>query len=295
MLHLEFAISPAQIRNISDLTRLEDRLGFEKGAVLSRFPKSWLRDVSHHFSTTLSGQQLARATEKLEKIKNARLVSFGRSYDGDTWSAAAETSHQVSPFHRIVDGVKSERPCYVLDLDGLEENDFHFNTQFERTAIVLAKAAKALLLDAEKVTLYDNYLCPTKNGHKNTLQEMMRLCQKTVEFHVFSEIDNKPTREVREQSLEQFRGILPENIKLFWYWVDDDGSGLLHQRGLFTGKGGLIYDRGFEEPNDLEQRRTPTTITTMPRALLEDRARLFNPAQLGAGLSLVESAWQSHP
>lgn len=295
MLHLEFAISPTQIRNISDLTRLEDRLGFEKGAVLSRFPKSWLRDVSHHFSTTLSGQQLARATEKLEKIKESRLVSFGRPYDGDTWSVAAETSHQASPFHRVIDGVRNERPNYVLGLDELEENDFHFNTQFERSALVLAEAAKALLLDAEKVTLYDNYLCPTKNGHRNTLLGMMQLCQKPVEFHVFSEADNKPTREDREQSLEQFRDILPENIMLFWYWVDDDGNGLLHQRGLFTGKGGLIYDRGFEEPRDLDQRRTPTTITPMPRGLLEDRSRLFNPAQLGTGLSLVGTVWQSHP
>ncbi len=40
MLHLEFAISPNQIRNMADLMRLVDRLGFERGAVLSRFPNS---------------------------------------------------------------------------------------------------------------------------------------------------------------------------------------------------------------------------------------------------------------
>lgn len=296
MLHLEFAIAPNQIRNMADLNLLEARLGFDKGAVLSRFPKKWFNEVSDCLNASLNGQQLDRATEKLRRIKESRLVSFNRPYAGEAWLEAAATSHQTQPFHRVVDGITDNRPHYISDWQSLEDDDFVPNTQYVRNAASLAGAAKALLLDAEKVTIYDNYLCPTRSGCLNTLSEMMSLCQKTdVELHVFAEEEGKQDRDQRNHALMQLCTRLPANIRLFWYWLDDAGSGLLHQRGLFTGKGGLIYDRGFEEPRDLDQRSTPTTITPMPRGLLEERSRLFNPAQLGTGLSLVGSAWQSHP
>ena len=295
MLHLEFAISPDQIRNMADLNLLEARLGFDKGAVLSRFPKNWFKEVSDRLNAALNGQQLDRATEKLRRIKESRLVSFNRPYAGAAWHEAAATSHQTQPFHRVVDGVTDNRPHYISDWQNLEDGDFAFNTQFNREATSLAGAAKALLMDAEKVTIYDNYICPTRPGCLATLLEVMSLClKKDVEVHIFAEEEGKRVRAERDQQLAQFIARLPAHIRLFWYWLDDSGSGVLHQRGLFTGKGGLIYDIGFDEPRDLDQRRTLTTVTPMPHDLLEDRARLFNPAQLGGGLSLVGPEWHSH-
>lgn len=296
MLHLEFAIAPNQIRNMADLNLLEARLGFDKGAVLSRFPKKWFNEVSDCLNASLNGQQLDRATEKLRRIKESRLVSFNRPYAGAAWLEAAATSHQTQPFHRVVDGITDNRPHYISDWQNLDEGDFTFNTQYERNAASLASAAKALLLDTEKITVYDNYICPTRRGDVNTLLEMMTICGKTeVEFHVYSKEYDKPPRQQREQSLAHFIHTLPPAIRLFWYWIDDHGTGLLHQRGVFTAKGGLIYDRGFEEPQARRKQLTPTSITPMARHLLEDRSRIFNPAQLGGGLSLVGTIWQSHP
>ncbi|WAF59883.1 hypothetical protein NRL09_19520 [Aeromonas caviae] len=296
MLHLEFAISPNQIRNMTDLNLLEARLGFDKGAVLSRFPENWLKEVSDHLATALNAQQIDKATEKLRRIKESRLVSFNREYAGTPWREAAVDSHQAQPFHRVVDGTTDNRPHYIANWQDLDDDDFDFNTQFNRDATSLAGAAKALLLNAEKVTIYDNYICPTRPGDLSTLREIMTVCGKAeVELHVYSKDYGKPPRQERARLLNQFCQGLPQTIRLFWYWIDDRGSGLLHQRGLFTAKGGLIYDRGFEEPLGRRKRLTPTTIIPMPRALLEDRARLFNPAQLGGGLSLVGTVWQSHP
>ena len=296
MLHLEFAISPDQIRNMADLNLLEARLGFDKGAVLSGFPDTWFGEVSRHLTAALNNQQIDRVTEKLLRIRTSRAVYFGRKYEGETWNEAAATSHQAKPFHRVIDGIRNERPHYVSDWQSLEDGDFAFNTQFNREATSLAGAAKALLMDAEKVTIYDNYICPTRPGDLSTLREIMAVCGKAeVELHVYSKDYGKPPRQERARLLNQFCQGLPQTIRLFWYWIDDRGSGLLHQRGLFTAKGGLIYDRGFEEPLGRRKQLTPTTIIPMPRALLEDRARLFNPAQLGGGLSLVGTVWQSHP
>ena len=294
MLHLEIAVAPEQVRTLADLNLLEARIGFDKGAVLSRFPSKWFRLVANNLADVEG--HVDRATEKLKRIKESRLVGFGRAFDGDNWGEAAQRSHQIQPFHRVVDGVSNERPFFINDLQLMDDVDFQYQTQYPRDAHSLAKAARALLTDAEKVTLFDNFICPTRAGCVKTLTEMMHLCTKAaVEFHVFAEEEGKPARAARDQALDDLKAQLPKHIKLYWYWLDDDSSGHLHQRGLFTGKGGLIYDRGFEEPNDRLQRSVLTDITPMPQRGLEAKARDFNPAQLGPELALVGIPWKSHP
>ncbi|MFV0511307.1 MAG: hypothetical protein ACK5M8_18965 [Shewanella algae] len=294
MLHLEIAVAPEQVRDLADLNLLEARIGFDKGAVLSRFPAKWYAHVSRNLAG--QGGHVDRVTEKLKSIKESRLIGFGRAFDGENWSMAAQRSHEVQPFHRVIDGVSDERPYFINDLQLMGDVDFQFETQYPKDALSLANAARALLTDAEKVTLFDNFICPTRAGCVKTLTEMMHLCTKAeVEFHVFAEEEGKPARAERDQALDDLKAHLPAHIKLYWYWLDDDGSGHLHQRGLFTGKGGLIYDRGFEEPNDHLQRSVLTDITPMPQLTLGAKVRDFNPAQLSPPLSLVDMPWQSHP
>lgn len=294
MLHLEIAVAPEQVRDLADLNLLEARIGFDKGAVLSRFPAKWYAHVSRNLAG--QGGHVDRVTEKLKRIKDSRLVGFDRVFDGENWSMAAQRSHQVQPFHRVIDGVSHQIPHFITDLQQMGDVDFQFQTQYPKDALSLANAARALLTDAEKVTLFDNFICPTRAGCVKTMTEMMHLCTKAdVEFHVFAEEDKKPLRQQRDKALEDLKARLPAHIKLYWYWLDDNGSGYLHQRGLFTAKGGLIYDRGFEEPNDRLQRQVLTDITPMPQRGLEAKARDFNPAQLGPELALVGIPWKSHP
>lgn len=294
MLHLEIAVAPEQVRTLADLNLLEARIGFDKGAVLSRFPGKWYAQVAQHLAG--QGGHIDRVTEKLRRIKESRLVGFGRAFDGENWGAAAQRSHQERPFHRVIDGVSDERPYFITDLQLMGDVDFQFETQYPKDALSLAKAAMALLTDAEKVTLFDNFICPTRAGCVKTLTEMMHLCTKDeVEFHVFAEEEGKPARAARDQALDDLKAQLPKHIKLYWYWLDDGGTNYLHQRGLFTGKGGLIYDRGFEEPTDHLQRQVLTDIFPMSQRTLEAKARDFNPAQLGPGLTMSFAPWCSHP
>tara|TARA_R110002167_G_scaffold188380_1_gene389981 strand:- start:42326 stop:43216 length:891 start_codon:yes stop_codon:yes gene_type:complete len=295
MLHLEFAVSPEQIRSVADLSLLEARLGFDKGAFLSRFPKQWFREVSERLESNLQPGQLDRATERLRQIQRSRLVAFGRPYEGVDWANAARYSHAIVPFHRAVDNTFNELPTLVTSINELDDADFIFETQFPRDASSLAQAGKALLIDAEKVILHDNFICLTKAGYKKTLLEMMRFCTKAeVEFHFFSEEDGKSDWGLRKQALIEFSGRMPVNIRLFWYRSDDGGSGFLHQRGMFTAKGGLIYDRGFEEPNDHAQRATLTPISPMPAGMLVSNAKSYNTAQQSDDFKLVGQIWRSH-
>ncbi|PSV47848.1 hypothetical protein [Photobacterium sp. GB-36] len=296
MLHLEFAVAPTEIKSLTDLALLDARLGFDRGAVLSSFPKAWFRDVSDQLRRTHNGTSLDRATERLNSFKNNKTVSFTRAYQKGSWINAAIVSHGNVPFHRLVEQSFTQLPTFVSSITELEDPDFNYNSQFPRDALSLAKAATALLLGAEKVTIYDPYICATKAGYLKTLIELMKLCNKgEVEFHVFSEEDGKPAWDRTEQALVEFKETMPENIKLYWYCADDDSSGFLHSRGLFTAKGGLIYDRGFIEPTDRYQRQELTDIIPMSITLLQAKAKSYNTSLQYEDFKLVRGVWSSHP
>ncbi|ELV8588857.1 TPA: hypothetical protein RQK21_003827 [Vibrio vulnificus] len=296
MLHLEFAVAPSQINSLMDLVILEARMGYEKGAVLSRFPKAWFREVSQQLNAELDGTKLDRATEKLRTLQSSKLVSFGRSFDGEGWVEAARNSHDAKLFHRLVEDSFDDRPVFVPSLIDLEDADFAYVSFYTREAESLASAASGLLFGAEKVTIYDPYICATNAGSRKTLLELMKLCKKgEVEFHVFSEEDKKPAWDLTEQALVEFKDVMPENTKLYWYCADDQGSGFLHSRGLFTAKGGLIYDRGFSEPGAIEQRQELTEIIPMPIDVLQAKAKSYNTSLQYENFELVRGVWSSHP
>ncbi|HCG8630500.1 TPA: hypothetical protein NJ564_000378 [Vibrio parahaemolyticus] len=295
MLHLEIAVSPSEIRSLQDLALLEARLGFDKGTVLSSFPKIWFRQVAEQLQAANDGINKHRLTERLRRFKDGKIVAFNRRYEGQSWAEAARASHDDEWFHRLVEESFNDQPVYVNAITGLDDDDFQFVTRYPRYAENLAEAAKALLIGAEKVTIYDPYICLTKNGYKKTLLAMMSLCRKAqVEFHIFSEEDGKQDWAVREATLEAFKANMPENILLYWYCANDDGSGFLHPRGLFTAKGGLIYDRGFEEPNDRTQHDKLTDITPMSRHMLEEKSASYNTAKQYVDFQLVREVWVSH-
>lgn len=294
MLHLEFAIAPDQIRTLADLKIIEARFGFEKGALLSCFPKKWFKEVLHNLSV-LSQNEQKSSEERLRRIKESRLIGFGRQFEGTDWADSAKISHGVNKFHRIIDqSFDNNIDAFRSRFDELEDADFLHNTSFKKDALSLALAAKALLTNAEKVTIYDPYICLTKEGYKKTLIELMKLCKKTeVDFHIFSEEDGKSEWEIRRQTLAAFNTISPKNIKLHWYCVDDNGSKFLHPRGLFTGKGGLIYDKGFCEPADRDERKLNMDITPMPLNMLNLKAKSYNTAQQYIDFKLVREVWHS--
>jgi hypothetical protein len=295
MLHLEIAVAPSEIHTLQDLALLEARLGFDKGTVLSSFPKAWFRNVAERLKATNNGLGRERLTERLRRFKDGKIVAFNRQYDGNSWADAARASHDNESFHRLVEESFNELPVYVHALTDLDDDDFEFVTHYRRHAEDLADAAKALLIGAEKVTIYDPYICLTKNGYKKTLLAMMSLCRKAqVEFHIFSEEDGKQDWAAREATLKEFKANMPANIRLYWYCANDEGSGFLHPRGLFTAKGGLIYDRGFEEPNDHAQRDKLTDITPMSRHMLEEKSASYNTAKQYDDFQLVREVWVSH-
>ncbi|WP_062264298.1 hypothetical protein [Endozoicomonas arenosclerae] len=293
MLHREFAIDPDQIEDIKDVRLLEGRFGYDKGAVISAFPKRWFGTVAEKLSKSVSDKKVDSISDDLKALKDKAVVSFSRDFTHDVWIDSAKASHQKSPFHRLVESSLNEPPTLVSNIYDLKDPDFHTESQSYRSASGLAEASKLLLMYAEKVTVVDPYICLSKPGYRNTLIELMRRCRKSkVRFNIFCENEGKSDwNSVRKPALQAFvNDIMPENFELHWYSISDGGTGYIHARGLFTAKGGIRYDRGFEVPNDHEQRRTAADVAVMSMSEWEQKVEDYNEVQLPSKFTL-EHRW----
>ena len=295
MLHNEFAIDPAQIQSLNDIRLLEARFGFDKGALISGFPKAWFKEVADRITRLVSGQQADNVTDELQLLKSNAVVNFNRVYNPPNWLSAVNNSNQIKPFHRIVEHTLAQPPEQIANINALKNADFSVTPQIIRSAQVLSRAAEGILFNAEKVSIIDPFICITGRGYKTTLLEMMRLCQKqNVSFHVFCEDEGKADWErTRKPALENFKRELPDNIDLNWYSLSDGDNGYLHQRSIFTAKGGIIYDRGFSQPGDIDQRNTLMDINLMPLATLEQKSGEFNEIIQSPNFTLVHPVWGS--
>ena len=295
MLHREFAISPDQIQDIRDIQILVGRFGFDKGALISTYPKQWFRTVAERLKIGVSDRQPDSMTDMLQEFKRNCLSGFGRDYEEGDWHQSAINSHGKQPFHRLV-GVTLEQPPQIIpSILNLKDSDFHIENQVFRTANAMADAASLLLRSAEKVTLVDPYFCLTKPGYRNTLIELINKCKKPkVKFVIFSEEEKKADwKTQRKPALESFaQDLLPEGYSLQWFSISDNQSGYIHARALFTGKGGIKYDRGFETPNIHDQQSTPADIDIMRAVEWQQKVDDYNEVQIPDRFSLVES-WAS--
>lgn len=296
MLHKEFAIDPAQIQDLRDIRLLESRFGYDKGALISAYPPGWLKEVAKQVISRAGDHQADIISDELKELKTHSVANFGRSYyTGKGWADSAEASHKKQPFHRIVESSLNSPPQYVTSIYDLKNPDFEVAHQTCRYATDLADAASLLLLSAEKVTLIDPYFCLTKSGYRNTLIELMKRCKKTsVCFHVFSEEEKKePWDKKRKPALKEFaKNQMPKNCSLNWYSISDDGSGYIHPRGLFTAKGGIKYDRGFEVPRQLDQQKTRADVGIMTTREWQQKVEDYNEVQLPDKFRLIHK-WSS--
>lgn len=294
MFYKEFAIEPSQIKTIADLRWLEARFGYEKGALVSAFPGRWIRAVLESIKASNEEGELDVLTELLGDLKSKVLHRYSRNFNGESWVASAQLSHDEKPFHRIIQASQFEPPVWVDSLYKLGEHDFDIIPSCQRSSEAMANIAETLLVNAEKVILVDPYACPTKVGFNKTLLALMEKCNKeAIEFIVFSEEEGKPDWTLRIKALESLNKQLPQNITLAWASINDGGTGVIHPRALFTAKGGINYDRGFEEPRDNAQREEMNLLNLLSRSHLEDFAKKYNISQPLAPLELVQPVWRS--
>ncbi len=297
MLHNEFAIAPEQIQDIRDLRFLEARFGFNKGALISAFPKRWFAQVAERLKLSLGDAQVDRISDDLKQFKEQCVLGFSRDFNsGKQWIDSVLESNQTKPFHRIIEQSLNQPPEFISNIHALRDHDFFNPNQVSRTSQALADAAELLLINAEKVTLFDPYFCLTDKPYQKTFLEIIQKCQKPkVTFNIFCKEENKPDWQTsRKPDIEEFAANnLANGQKLRWFSISDNGSGAIHPRGLFTGKGGINYDRGFAEPNAHEQRNELTDVSIMNAVELQQKSSDYNDTQISDKFTIVNQ-WFSN-
>ncbi len=280
MLFAEFAINPDQINSLENLSFLKTSFDFSRGTLISAFPRNWLNQIDQRLAGHLSQIQRLRMTALLTTLRDRSVIKSGRDYVGANWTEAAHLISGQKPFFSIVGSDQHSPPQHLTSIEQLELIDFEAfgSVDVQRNAAEIVKPIAPLLSASSRIRLVDPYACPTKPGVTAVLRALFLLIgTKRCIVDIFSE--DAAEHQLVTENFRQLLQHLPENISLNWFFLNDGGTGRLHQRLLFTEKGGVIFDRGFIEPNAYEQREVSTNLRTMNRSQVDCATRDYNDAQ----------------
>ena len=280
MLFAEFAVNPEQVNSLDKLALLKVSFDFSRGALLSAFPKNWLAQIDGQFVGNLSQIQNQRKVALLTTIRDRAIIKSGREFSGENWCQAAHSIDEIKPFFSIVGSDNNAPPKRLVSIEQLELIDFEElgSIDVPRNAPALMQPLMPLLSASARIRLVDPFACPSRPEVTVVLQTLFEVIgTKRCTIDIFSE-DSTSHSLVRE-NFQLLLQHLPENVILNWFVLNDGNTGQLHQRLLFTERGGVIFDRGFIVPNPHEQRLVSTNLRTMTRTQVDNATRDYSSSQ----------------
>ncbi|MBR0878554.1 hypothetical protein JQ608_15440 [Bradyrhizobium liaoningense] len=255
----EYAVEPKAIgSNWKDFKYLIEKFGFDRGRLISRFPKKWERDVIEVAQKSGMGDvRLKSLVSRLQQAKTTALISSRRNYDpsiGD-WLENA-LLQQVQPFHAIIASENRGNRAYVLVADEIDETDPLMvapnNWEVPRVGADLASAMAPLLRSSKDVLFIDRYFDIQNARYTETLKASLAIISASgidgvqCEIH-YGEHDKRPPLEMVEHNAGRWlAGVIPAgmSIKLFG-WREKAGGADFHARFLLTDRGGMNVEAGF--------------------------------------------------
>lgn len=277
MLFAEFAVNPNVVRDCRDLQLLNAHFSRYNGALISKFPDSWAESVLQRLSKTSFTEQ-QKAQILIPKLLQNALLSFERQYRNTNWCDEAIESHAAQNFHALLGMPETRLPTFISSMDEIDLVDFRQigSRRVECRASELATAALPILRGSDRISLIDPYAKLGNNlnqGYGKTLVAMFeKIAGRKVAFDIYAEED-KADLGLEQAKFEEFKRRIPGNIQLTWCFLNDDGTGALHQRMIVGNNLGLIFDRGFKHENVLDKQRegTPVWVAKLPDIELANR------------------------
>ena len=280
----EYAVEPQAIgKSWETLRYLLEKFGFDKGRLISEFPKGWFREV-YRAADTATAIQKARMTELLNLAKTKHLVlRFRRPYNPDLggWLENALAEHARVPFHAIIAADARAGAEYVLDVDEIDEQHPLWTVPFERAiprdVNSLATALEGFLHFGSRVVFVDPFFDPFAPGQKRIFSRclgMIRTANERAlcEIHYRYHEDGVSPEDLERHAGTLFRDIIPEGLAVtIFCWKERDGGEDFHARYLLTDKGGVRVDAGFDPVGNHQS----TDVSLMDLTLAQLRLQSF--------------------
>lgn len=261
----EYAVEPQAIGSDWQTFRyLIEKFGFDRGRLISRFPKHWFREV-YEASKGLPDRQRKSLEEALRQAKGERtkVVRSGRPYDPALggWLDNALAQHAVAPFHAIVAETNPTGQDAVLIAAEVDELDPLMDSPpmwpVPRVGSVLAEAMGPMLRSARTLLFVDRYFEIRDPLYKETLKACLDVVNSSGTEEVRCEIhycdnDRRPSAaQIKREAHRWLRGIIPEGMSIvLCAWQEKDGGEDFHGRYLLTDVGGIIVEAGFSAVGD---------------------------------------------
>jgi hypothetical protein len=256
-MHYEYAVEPAAIAEDWKTCRyLSEMFGFDRGRVLSQFPKKWLPmaiDAAAH----LPPLEKQRVIEKLRRLKEHASIRSGRPYDPalPAWIDNALAQQALEPFKAIIarDAVAGHGEIVIPD-DVTETHPLFAvsrNAKISREAQAIADAVTPIVRIARKIMLVDKYYSPFRNEYQDTLRRILAAVSSEdplpeIEIHYCEHARSPATTDIERDAVRQFAGVIPNNllVKVFC-WREKERGRNFHARYLLTERAGVLIDAGF--------------------------------------------------
>ncbi len=255
---LEYAVEPRAIGSSwQNFRYLIEKFGFDRGRLISQFPKAWFREV-YEASAELKPVERARLEESLRRAKQTKVIRNGRAYDPTlgTWFDNALAQHAAAPFHAIIAETKPAGQDIVLAAADVDESDplmvSSHTWQVSRIGTVLADAMGPMLTSAKTILFVDRFFDIREARYLETLKACLEVVHASGANGVRCEVhycdhDSRPPAAVIERDAHRWlQGVIPDGMTIVLYaWQENAGGEDFHARYLLTDVGGINVEAGF--------------------------------------------------
>ncbi len=304
-MHYEYAVEPAAIAEDWKTCRyLAELFGFDRGRLLSQFPKKWL-PMAIEATANLPPVEKKRVIEKLRHLKEHASMRAGRKYDPDDgmWLDNVVRAHRAAPFRAIVakDAVSSVPE--VIAADDVSETHRLFEVvrsiSVPREAASITGAVAPLLSCARQVWLIDKYYDPFNAKYQYTLRDLLnhvRGAEIDFQIHYCEHGYCPDTAAIEREAAQKFGGLIPVGMKIkILRWRQKTGGLNFHARYLLTDRGGIGIDAGFSSEGGGER----TDVHLLEGRFTLDKMTHFEPTatvfeRVGAVLEIDENGGVRH-
>jgi len=292
-----------------------DHFGFQKGRLVSRFPESWIENLSNSIgSYNLKDLDRQLIIEFLNYLKIDFSVSVPRKWeDGKTWFENIKESHRKNGFRAII--VKDNPRRYkkgliakeLLGFRAFDKNKYLKNSldsDVSRSADTIADSIDLLLQDDPVIQVIEPHFAPDKDRFTNTLKQFAVTAIKArrgkmpiFKYHVQHCIDGGSIggsrSSIRQMSSEDYEKLckknlphkIPRGVKVEFYrwtelkWLDTDLDRYdsIHDRFIITRRGGVSMGHGTDEEPEASGATSDVLIQILSDRKVEKLWRMFDP------------------